>query len=139
MIDCPDKLHLGADLLVSISISMLPSAFKRYKADLTSSSSFESKTWFNEGQETEEEEMLRNRKASLQDLFEKLDLKPKAGNNGVLDKENVTPAQVQAAGGSLPVANEHSISEGGKAGERASDDNDEEELSESDLHAIYKR
>ena len=144
MIDCPEKLHTGADLIVSLSIYLLPSAFKRYTSDPSSSSApARPKFWSNEGSETVEEEMLRRRKASLQQLFEKLGLKPRAGNTMASDKENVPPdgSPQPTVSGNDPTRSKKGLDnvDGAKNNVDSADENDEEVLNENDLDAIYKR
>ena len=91
MVDCPEKLHSGADLLISLSVYLLPSAFRRYTPDLSSSTRLNLKTFFDEGQETTEEEALRERKYSLQQMFDKLSLRPRAEEIRGPGKENIPP------------------------------------------------
>ncbi|KAH8119981.1 SNF2 family N-terminal domain-containing protein [Phellopilus nigrolimitatus] len=142
MIDCPEKLHSGADLLVSLSIYILPTAFKPYTSSPACSSiSVSLKTWFNEGAETTEEETLRNRKLSLHLLFNKLGLEPRAGNNGFLDKENVPPdgtPPLKTLGGTRSKKGLDNV-EGSELEEVEQDENDEELLDEGDIDVIYKR
>lgn len=77
MVECPQVLHSGADLVVSLSIYIKASAFKQ----LTVSSAEGPKTMFNQGQETAEEQGLRERKGSLMRLLDAVGLKPVNGNN----------------------------------------------------------
>lgn len=77
MVECPQVLHSGADLVVSLSIYIKASAFKQ----LTVSSAEGPKTMFNQRQETAEEQGLRERKGSLMRLLDAVGLKPVNGNN----------------------------------------------------------
>ena len=124
MVDCPEKLHTGADLLVSLSIYMRPAAFKRYeiKKDRDTGKEF----WWNEGQETQEEEILRDRKSSLRQLFDKLDLKPRAGNDLTVDKENVPPASAKGK-------------ERQSNGSPSNEEEEEDVLSQNELDVIYRK
>ncbi|KAL5535720.1 RAD5 [Sanghuangporus sanghuang] len=142
MVDCPEKLHSGADLLVSLSIYILSSAFKRYSPKPSGSESGPSKTWFDEGRETIEEETLRNRKASLQQLFDKLGLKPRPGNIPSLGKENIppdgTPKPPALVNGSRKGLNNVDGTRDQEV-DVDEDEDDEEVLNENDLDVIYKR
>lgn len=143
MVDCPDKLHSGADLLVSLSVYLLPSAFKRYTPDSSSSSASYTKTWFNEGQETSEEEALRQRKYSLQQMFEKISLNPRGGRDPFCSgKENIPPKGNGTPKDSLSQHSSRNVfidTEVNKPGEEVEPENAEEVLSETDIDIIYKR
>ncbi|KAL5534034.1 hypothetical protein ACEPAG_494 [Sanghuangporus baumii] len=142
MVDCPEKLHSGADLLVSLSIYILPSAFKRYSLRPSGSEPAPSKTWFDEGRETIEEETLRNRKASLQQLFEKLGLKPRTGNIPSLGKENIPPDGIQKPPALVNGSRKGLNNVEGTRDQEVDvdeDEDDEEVLNENDLDVIYKR
>lgn len=143
MVDCPEKLHSGADLLISLSVYLLPSAFRRYTPDLSSSTRLNLKTFFDEGQETTEEEALRERKYSLQQMFDKLSLRPRAEEIRGPGKENIppegqddsknTPTQLQSS------RNVFVDAENNELGEPTETENAEEVLSETDIDIIYKR
>lgn len=143
MVDCPEKLHSGADLLVSLSVYLLPSAFKRYTPVSPSTSSSYTKSWFNEGQETSEEEALRQRKYSLHQMFEKLSLNPRGGRDPLcFEKENIPPKGNAAPkdSSSLQLSrNGNFDTEDIKSGEAAEAENTEEVLSETDIDIIYRR
>ena len=109
---------------MSLSVYIRPAAFKRYK--VKSDSQVNVKFWFNEGQETTEEEVLRDRKTSLQQLFKTLGLKPHAGNALVVEKENVPPP----GGSVLEKHNGTAVEEG---------EDEAEILSQNELDVIYKR
>ena len=142
MIDCPEKLHSGADLIVSLSFYMLPGAFKRYKAG-SESSKADKRVPFFEGTETREEEMLRNRKESLQQLFGKLGLMPKksAASASSFGKENVPPEGPQQTkqGDGGQIKKEFGNSTAIKLDEEEASEDDAETLNETDLDVIYKR
>lgn len=140
MVDCPEKLHSGADLLVSLSIYITSSAFQRYVPAAAGANIGLSKTWFDEGRETIEEETLRNRKASLQQLFEKLGLKPRSGNSQNPEKENIppdgTPRPPASSSNSKKGLNNV---DGTRHDEIDAEEDDAEVLNENDLNVIYKR
>ena len=77
MVDCPPKLSTGVDMILSLSVYMKPSAFKPPKI----SSDDKAKVMFNEGHETEGEQILRERKRALVNLFKQINLKPRKGND----------------------------------------------------------
>lgn len=72
IIDCPDNLHPGAELIVSLAVYLNSTAFLPSKPPAEE----QPKHIFNEGQETLSEQTLRERKGSLVHLFEVLDIKP---------------------------------------------------------------
>lgn len=77
MVDCPATLHPGADLIVSLSVYIRPSAFS--KSPNARNNTEQPRSMFNEGQETGDEQKLRERKSSLLKLFDAVSLKPKTG------------------------------------------------------------
>ena len=86
VVDVPQDLKTGLDIVVSLSVYMLAKAFKspntRQEADYK-------KPMFNEGAETAEERELRERKQSLLKLFDAVNLRPVRGS-GVLGKKKDT-------------------------------------------------
>ncbi|KAG1836584.1 SNF2 family N-terminal domain-containing protein [Suillus subalutaceus] len=66
VVDCPATLHSGADLIVSLSVYVRASAFKPPSTSAEGSPN----TMFNQGQETHDEQTLRERKSALLSLFE---------------------------------------------------------------------
>jgi DNA repair protein RAD5 len=78
MIDCPTNLHSGADLIVNLSVYIQASAFKPPNS-LATDREGNAKVMFNEGQETEVEQSLRERKVALLKLFDALNLRPSVG------------------------------------------------------------
>ena len=143
MVDCPEKLHSGADLLISLSVYLLPSAFRRYTPDLSSSTRLNLKTFFDEGQETTEEEALRERKYSLQQMFDKLSLRPRAEEIRGPGKENIPPeGQDDSKNTQTQLQSSRNVfvdAENNELGEPTETENAEEVLSETDIDIIYKR
>lgn len=139
MVDCPEKLHSGADLLVSLSFYMLPSAFKRYTPNPEHAET--NKLMFSEGTETVEEEKLRNRKESLQQLFEKLGLTPRITASPSYDKENVPPkGSQQPKEANNGDRQKKALADRNESSPKEEDAEDEAEtLNEDDLDVIYKR
>ena len=86
VVDVPQDLKTGLDIVVSLSVYMLAKAFKsattRREADYK-------KPMFDEGAETAEERELRERKQSLLKLFDAVNLRPVRGS-GVLGKKKDT-------------------------------------------------
>ncbi|KIY50627.1 hypothetical protein FISHEDRAFT_39163 [Fistulina hepatica ATCC 64428] len=72
--DCPEKLVTGTSIIISVEVYILPVAFKRLKT--SGKDELPTKVVFNEGLETFDEQMLRERKESLLKLFRVLGLKP---------------------------------------------------------------
>ena len=140
MVECEEKLRSGSDLVISLSIYLQPSAFQRFQQS-SSDEGMDPKFWFNEGTESKDEEALRKRKSALRHLFEKLDLKPRAGNNAVLDKENVPPVPAHRK----DKTPDNAIPERSNADANtpeAGDDtegSEEEVLSQNELDVIYRR
>lgn len=139
MVDCPEKLYSGADLLVSLSFHMLPGAFKRYNPDPDNAGL--DKTWYNEGTETNEEIVLRNRKESLQQLFEKLGLTPRMTANSTYDKENIPPEGSQPPRESSSGYTKKGLSDRNELQPKEEEDaeDDAENLNQDDLDVIYRR
>ncbi|KAF9011125.1 SNF2 family N-terminal domain-containing protein [Cyathus striatus] len=91
--DCPPKLTTGCSLIVTLRIYILASAFKPIKT-----SGLENPTTmnFNEGIETEEESVLRERKSSILKLFKAVGLKPEAVKEVVGDGEEIEVDDAEA-------------------------------------------
>src|SRR5882757_112373 len=73
VVDCPATLHSGADLIVSLSVYVRASAFK----PASTSAQEPPKNMFNQEQETQDEQTLRERKTTLLSLFEAVNLRPR--------------------------------------------------------------
>ncbi|OSD03366.1 hypothetical protein PYCCODRAFT_1366011 [Trametes coccinea BRFM310] len=129
MVDCPDKLVTGADLIISLSVYIKASAFKA-PSFLTDD---KAKVMFDEGQETEEEQVLRERKRSLISLFKRINLKPRKSSDFSekkrLDKDDLALlSQRPGTSKSLP------------AGSLGNAEEDEEgDITEEQLNLIYKK
>lgn len=138
MVDCPEVLHSGADLVVSLSVYIKASAFKTLetKQDETP------KAMFNEGQETPEEQLFRERKGSLIHLFDVLNLKPKRGStlashrNGDLGHEDLTMLTQNPSKPSMSkkTTKTEIVGDGEEIEVEAGED-----LSENELNLIYKK
>ncbi|KAH9837360.1 SNF2 family N-terminal domain-containing protein [Rhodofomes roseus] len=140
VVDCPTTLHSGADLIISLSIYIKASAFR---TPSTSAEDQKERVMFNEGQETGEEQILRERKQALLKMFKVLELKPRKGSDftrrphGKLDQQDLemlSQRQV-ASGGSKPKRQTEIVGDG----EEVEVDEEGEELSDNELDLIYKR
>ncbi|KAI0347968.1 hypothetical protein BDW22DRAFT_1319252 [Trametopsis cervina] len=136
MVDCPLALHSGADLIISLSVYLKRAAFE----SPNHSEHKQPGHLFNEGQETEAEQMLRQRKAAITHLFKVLDLRPtKRGTTfqgQSLTKDDLT----------LLTKDDVKLTKGQKNkteivgdGEEVEVEVDAEELSENQLNLIYKK
>ncbi|KAF7307476.1 DNA repair protein [Mycena indigotica] len=79
MVDCPERLTTGCNLVISVGVYMLPTAFQPSKMDTDTNE--KPPVMFSEGVETLDEQLLRERKASILKLFDELNLRPTAGAN----------------------------------------------------------
>ena len=130
MVDCPQKLSTGADMILSVSVYMKPSAFKPPKL----STDDKAKVMFNEGHETEAEQILRERKRALVNLFKQIHLKPRKGNTlragSKLDQQDLE-LLTQRPGVAKPIQT-------GSTG-NGDDDDGEGDITEEQINLIYKK
>ncbi|KAJ7242607.1 P-loop containing nucleoside triphosphate hydrolase protein [Mycena haematopus] len=132
MMECPEKLSTGATLIVTANVYMLPTAFKASKLETEDRPT----VMFSEGAETLDEQMLRERKASILKLFDVLNLRPQAGANfsGRKTDEEIHEDAMKK----IAQRKSKKVTEIVGDGEEIEVD-DEEELSENDLDMIYKK
>ncbi|KAI0756307.1 SNF2 family N-terminal domain-containing protein [Daedaleopsis nitida] len=132
VVECPAKLSTGADLILSLSVYMKPSAFRPPKL---SSEDNATKAMFNEGQETEAEQILRERKRSLINLFKRINLKPRKSNGvpngGKLNQQDLELLTQRPGATAKQVAS-------GSSG-NADDDDGEGDVTEEQINLIYKK
>ncbi|KAI0784921.1 SNF2 family N-terminal domain-containing protein [Abortiporus biennis] len=138
VVDCPTTLHSGADIIVSLSVYIKAAAFKPLSVsveDLT-------KTIFNEGQETASEQLLRERKGSLVQLFNAIDLRPHRGTEkvnrrqGKLDQQDLEAlTQQPRTKASKKPAKTEIVGDG----EEVEVEADAQDLSENEINLIYKK
>ena len=90
------------------------------------------KVMFNEGQETEAEQILRERKRALINLFKHINLKPRKGNtmNGKLNQDDLELLTQR------PSASKQA--QAGSSG-NGEDDDGEGDISEEQINLIYKK
>ena len=84
VLDIPQNLKTGLDIVVSLSVYILSKAFKPPN---TRQDTDYKRPMFDEGAETAEEQELRERKQALLKLFDVVNLRPVRGS-GVLKKKN---------------------------------------------------
>ena len=127
MVECPPKLATGADLILSLSIYIKPSAFRPPKVTPEDGS----KVIFNEGHETEAEQILRERKKSLISLFKRIGLKPhkSSGKTGGKLSQQELELLTQVP---KPTQTKTSSSNG-------EDDDGEGDISEEQINLIFKK
>ncbi|KAF7337701.1 DNA repair protein RAD5 [Mycena sanguinolenta] len=132
MMECPEKLSTGATLIVTADVYMLPTAFKPSNFETDQKPT----VMFSEGAETLDEQMLRERKASILKLFDALNLRPQAGANfsGRKTDEEIHEEAMKK----IAQRKSKKVTEIVGDGEEIEVD-DGEELSENDLDAIYKK
>ncbi len=108
---------------------MKPSAFRSPSC----SSEDKAKVMFNEGQETEAEQILRERKRSLVSLFKRINLKPRKCNDSAIkagDKLNQQDLELLTQ--QRPGAVKPSQSGNGE-------DEDESDITEEQINLIYRK
>lgn len=140
MIDCPATLHSGADLIISLSVHICTSAFIR-ASSTPDSTKQAAKNVFNEGQETQDEQILRERKSSLLKLFDAIGLRPRAGAD--FSKYQDKSDSELHAGTVKKLTQAHTTKQAIKTeivgdGEEIEVE-ESEDLSENELDMIYKR
>ncbi|THV06582.1 hypothetical protein K435DRAFT_645293 [Dendrothele bispora CBS 962.96] len=133
MTDCPEKLTTGADLMVTVDIYLLPSAFTEAK---TTRSDDRPTFYFNESAETQEEKNLRERKSAVLKVFEVVGLRPQAGVNLGGLKSDAELKQEASEILSQPKAKK--VKEYVGDGEEIEVE-EGEEVSKNDLDTIYKK
>ncbi|KAF8204424.1 DNA repair protein RAD5 [Mycena galopus ATCC 62051] len=133
MMECPEKLSTGATLIITADVYMLPTAFKASKSKADDD---QPTVMFSEGAETLDEQILRERKASILKLFDVLNLRPQAGANfsGRKTDEEIHEEAMKK----IAQRKSKKVTEIVGDGEEIEVD-DGEELSENDLDMIYKK
>jgi DNA repair protein RAD5 len=140
VVDCADTLLTGAEMLLQLRVYVLAKAFQKHQI---SSSSDDPRSMFNEGQETLDEQSLRERKASLQQLFKAIDLTPRRPNTFLRDPSsnvNVLETVVQSDPVGRPDKRKEKVGLDAMDGtEDPEEEDDAELLSEGQLDMIYKK
>ncbi|KIP11786.1 hypothetical protein PHLGIDRAFT_83110 [Phlebiopsis gigantea 11061_1 CR5-6] len=137
VVDCPPTLHSGADLIVSLSIYLKADAFK---SPSTSIGEDVPRHMFNEGSETVDEQVLRERKSALIHLFDILGLKPtNRGNMSKGKQRNLSKEELKLLTQKANNAKKEAHTEIVGDGEEVLVEADEEELSDNQLNLIYRK
>jgi DNA repair protein RAD5 len=139
MIDCPESLHSGADLIVSLSVYIRGSAFR----PPATSSEDTRKVIFDDGRETLDEQTLRERKSSLLRLFDAVGLKPQSGNDFSKRRNDIDTELKEDSMKTMRQKNDEKPGKSVKTefvgdGEEVEVE-DGEDLSENELVMIYKK
>ncbi|KAH7886199.1 SNF2 family N-terminal domain-containing protein [Phlebopus sp. FC_14] len=134
MVDCPTTLYSGADLIVSLSVYVCAAAFK--PPSTSTDTALPRKVPFDQGQETEDEQGFRERKAALLSLFEAVNLRPRGGAQ-VRDGRKV-PRGSEEESVRKPSGQKNTKTEIVGDGEEIEVE-DGEELSDSQLDMIYRK
>ncbi|KII93973.1 hypothetical protein PLICRDRAFT_122057 [Plicaturopsis crispa FD-325 SS-3] len=140
MIDCPDVLHSGADLIISLSVYIRASAFQTPSTSASKDS--KKRDMFSEGQETLDEQVLRERKTSLLRLFDVIGLKPRHDNK-LGERSDKSESEIHA--NALKETNQQPLDRRKPVKTEVVGDGEEieveegEELDENELNLIYKR
>src|ERR1700761_1736236 len=127
VVHCEERLRLGSHVILSMRVFIRPGAFVQKEVV----NQDEVRNVWNEGQETETEKMLRNRMASLLEMFRILGLQPKK--------------KAALSLGSLPRSSELDSSEAMEKlalhsdAKAAGSDEEAEELDENQLDMIYHK
>ncbi|KAF5323584.1 hypothetical protein D9611_005558 [Ephemerocybe angulata] len=135
MTDCPERLSTGIGLIVTLQFFILPSAFT-IPSTSAKPDDPPPRAMFNEGQETEAEVDLRERKSAIVQMFDVLGLRPQAGANTKRSKrpESVTHEALKKMA-SRPAKKIKEVVGDGEEIEVE----EAEELSTNDIDDIYKR
>ncbi|KAF8338153.1 P-loop containing nucleoside triphosphate hydrolase protein [Cantharellus anzutake] len=130
VIDCPKPLRTGNNVILRLKVYMLPVAFQSslFMLGLDSSSSNpEKSSWHEEGKETLDEQILRERKVSLLKLFDAVNMKPTRSNRNRLGKQAVVPL-CEGLGVAMSSGSKVQPRSSGKAKEVIGDEEDAEEV-----------
>ncbi|KAG8759176.1 DNA helicase rad5 [Serendipita sp. 396] len=139
VIEAPERIRIGDSLLLSIRAYLNPIAFQKP----STIEDEERVQIFNEGTETGTEKMLRERKASLLKLFDKVGLRPRISapviKPEVLGSRDLNPKSRQATAGKTRRVITEIVGEGDDMEEIEVEGDDEEVLDENELDVIYKK
>lgn len=135
MVDCPENLHTGAEMLIQLRVYLLADAFRPQKPTIPEEEN--RRPTFNEGQESYDEQQLRQRKSSLLQLFKAVDLKPHM--KSTMLRNSASSAQVLEK---MAKDGQQLSKEKEKAGANQSEseeENAEEVLNDTQVDMIYKK
>ncbi|KAJ4485680.1 RAD5-like protein [Lentinula aciculospora] len=134
MTDCPSKLTIGTNLIVSVDVYLLRTAFVPVNVTVSDD---RPRTMFEEGLETDEEKSLRERKSAILRLFEVIGIRPQAGVTVDWEKserEHQEDASQRTHISHKPTKHVEVVGDGEEI-----EVEDGKDLSKSDLDIIYKR
>jgi DNA repair protein RAD5 len=120
VVHCDERLRLGSHVILSVKVYIRPAAFRKNEPIDDDGT----RTLWNEGKETQTEKMLRNRMASLLEMFKILCLHPRKTS----PLKNVKATQHKSIDASM---RQLSVQPGGPE--------DEEELDDNELNLIYQK
>lgn len=133
VIDCPKPLRTGNNVILSLRVYFLPEAFRRSSLQEESQA-----VWWNEGSETMDEQMLRERKESLGYLFEAVSLRP-TRSSSVTQKSSPKPEEGAVAGGSKGRGKAKIVEVIGDDEDAEEVEVEGEELDDQQVSLIYKK
>ncbi|EGN93185.1 hypothetical protein SERLA73DRAFT_172337 [Serpula lacrymans var. lacrymans S7.3] len=140
MVDCPDVLHSGVDLIVSLSIYIRASAF----TSPSTSKAQHSKNPFKQDQESLSEQTLRERKSALLSLFDKISLRPRSGaqyKGDIRSDEDIDQEAIKSMTQPPPssATKNNSVKREVVGDGEVIEVEEGEELSDNELDMIYRR
>ena len=140
MVDCAQNLHTGAEMLLQLRVFILADAFRPHSP---SPASNDVRSMFNEGQESLDEQALRERKASLLQLFQVIGLNPRRPNAFLRDSCTSVDS-LELTDGDRPSPNDKGKKKTKREAFGEGDDHEEVEdeaevLSEGQLDMIYQK
>jgi hypothetical protein len=121
VVHCEDRLFLGSHVILSVKIYIRPSAFQKH--EVPAEIDEQERSVWQEGRETAAEKMLRDRMASLLEMFKILGVVPR--KRSALDAKAVDAGIVQKLADGEPVGGD--------------DAEEEEELNDNQLDLIYQK
>ncbi|KAF9270757.1 DNA repair protein RAD5 [Marasmius fiardii PR-910] len=133
MTECPDRLTIGCELIASIDVFLLPSAFVHNGLTNSDKDTF----FWGEGLETAEETALRERKSAMLKMFDVLSLRPKAGAS-ISGNETEKELQQEARKLYTQSQTKKKVMETVGDGEEIEVE-EGEELSSNDIDMIYRK
>jgi DNA repair protein RAD5 len=143
MVDCPNPLQVGAEMIISLNLYIKTSAFTIPSTSGSGSTSGKSRTYLNEGEETLDEQMMRGRKTALNRMFKVLGLRPQitggASNKQALEHRQTAAGLTTAGDKDKKPARSKPKTEIVGDGEEVEIDEDDGELTENQLDLIYKK
>lgn len=132
VVDCPESLHTGAEMLIQLRVYLLADAFKPQKTINSEEENHHPK--FKEGQESYDEQQLRQRKSSLLQLFKAVDLKPHMKNTLLKQSSAQVLEKVAKDGQQLSKEKEKAANQS-----EGEEDSTDDVLDDTQVDMIYKK